>query len=129
MRMAQLLGICILERPWLAQRASDCLPLGAVLVLHEIIVVDLAQLERKQPCLIELAGVLVAIATVLHHMLELVARELHLDCRNLALFDVGLLVMPPLACHLVSLRLELLFTSGVHDIIRLAVSYLDVQTF
>jgi len=97
--------------------------MGAVLVLHEIIVVDLAQLERKQPCLIELAGVLVASSAVLHHMLELIARELHLDCRNLALFDVGLLAMPPLACHLVSLRLELLFTSvclsGVRDSILL----------
>ena len=93
--------------------------MGAVLVLHEIIVVDLAQLERKQPCLIELAGVLVASSTVVHHMLELVARELHLDRRNLALFALGLLVMPPLACHLVSLHLELLFTSRVRDSILL----------
>lgn len=119
MRMTQLLSICILRRPWQAQRASDCLSMGAVLVLHEIVVVDLAQLERKQPCLIELAGVLVASSTVLHHVLELIARELHLDCRNLALFDLGLLVMPPLACHLVSLHLELLFTSGVRSSILL----------
>ena len=93
--------------------------MGAVLVLHEIVVVDLAQLERKQPCLIELAGVLVASSTVLHHMLELVAHKLHLDCCNLALFGVGLLAMPPLACHLVSLHLELLFTSEVRDSILL----------
>ena len=93
--------------------------MGAVLVLHEIIVVDLAQLERKQPCLIELAGVLVASSTVLHQMLELIARELHLDCRDLVLLDLGLLAMPPLACHLVSLRLVLQFTSGVRDSILL----------
>ena len=93
--------------------------MGAVLVLHEIIVVDLAQLERKQPCLIELAGVLVASSAVLHQMLELIARELHLDCRDLVLLDRGLLAMPPLACHLVSLRLVLQFTSGVRDSILL----------
>lgn len=83
--------------------------------MDETIVVDLAELERQQPCLIQLAGILIAPSTIWHQILKLIGREPHSDCRTLTLLGIALLSVPLRTTELVAFRFQLLPVLLVHS--------------